>query len=152
VALAAALLTASWVSPAWAQGKPPDPGASSVEQYVELLPTSSGPVAPGVGKAERIPIPLAARHALEKTSKSTAAALLTVATSSTYGAPPTPERAASSAARNALASIEGPSRERSVRAIAAAAAPDGAVRMLGLILILAAATVAGATFSLRRRV
>jgi hypothetical protein len=151
VAVAAALLTASWVSPALAQGAPPNPDASSVEQYVELVPTSSGPAAPGVGREQRIPLPLAARHALEKTSRPTADALLTVATSSTYGAPTRPHGGASRLARAALASVEGPSRERSLRAVAAAAAPDGVFRMFGLPLALAAITVGAATVSVRRR-
>ena len=43
-----ALITASCTGAARAQDAPPPPDASSVTQYVELVPTAGGPTAPGV--------------------------------------------------------------------------------------------------------
>jgi hypothetical protein len=143
-----ALLAVSCAGAARAQDKPPAPDASSVAQYVELIPTASGSTAPGVRGERRFPLPPAAKRALAKTSPSTAKALAIVATSSTYGALPTPPGARP--ARVALPAVDGSSRDRSLRAMATAVAPTGEIRMIGLLLILVAVTAGGAALSVRR--
>ncbi len=150
-AFALALLAASCAGAAHAQREPPKPDASSVAQYVELIPTAGGPTAPGVDKEQRLPLPPRAKRALDKASESTADSLAAVATSSTYGAPSKLGSDSERSAREALPSIEEPSRDQSLQAVAAAVAPDGEIRMIGLLLILAAVTVGGAAFSVRRR-
>jgi hypothetical protein len=146
------LLATSFAEPAApAIGAEPRPGASSVAQYVELIPTASGPKAPGVEKERRVPLSPEAKRALDRAPKQTAVSLLTVATSSTYGAPPRLARASAGIVRNTRAATRSPSRSGSLEAIAAAAAPAGDTRMISLLLILAAVTVAAAAISLRRR-
>lgn len=74
------------VTPVRAQDPPPDPG-SAVDQYVEQVPTASGPAAPGIAKKKRSPLPRAGAKALKKAPPKTAKALEEIATSSDYGAP-----------------------------------------------------------------
>ena len=74
-------------APAQAQQEPP----SAVDQYVELVPTAEGPAAPGVVEETRTPLPPAGEEALEQAPSDTAAPLDEIATSSTYGAPTSPE-------------------------------------------------------------
>jgi hypothetical protein len=80
-------------------------------------------------------------------------ALVTVATSSTYGAPSRLRTGASGRiARDTRATTQSPAGNReSLEAIAAAVAPAGDTRMIGLLAILAATTVAAGALSLRRR-
>jgi hypothetical protein len=146
------LLATTVAEPAPAGAAPPRPGASSVAQYVELVPTASGPKAPGVEKERRLPLSSEAKRALDRASKATAASLLTIATSSTYGAPSGPGRGASGrVVRESRATTPSPSRNQSLEAIAGAVAPAGDTRMIGLLLILVVVTVAAAALSLRRR-
>ena len=134
------------------EAEPPNPGASSVAQYVELVPTASGPQAPGIGKERRLPLPPEAKRALDRVPKPMAAALLAVSTLSTYGAPSRLGNAAS--ARDVFttpAVTRSPPRSQSLEATAAAMAPRGDAHMIGLLVILAAVTVAAGALSLRRR-
>jgi hypothetical protein len=148
-----ALLATTLAEAAPARAATPRPGASSVAQYVELVPTAAGPKAPGVEKERRLPLSPAAKRALEGAPKATAVALLTVATSSTYGAPSRLRTGASGRiARDTRATTQSPAGNReSLEAIAAAVAPAGDTRMIGLLVILAATTVAAGALSLRRR-
>jgi hypothetical protein len=72
--------------PVGAQEPPPDPG-SAVDQYVEHVPSASGPATPGIKKKKRTPLPRAGAKALKKVPPATAKALTDIATSSDYGAP-----------------------------------------------------------------
>ena len=147
-----AVVAASFAGAARAQAEPPDPGASSVAQYVELIPTADGPKAPGVGSERRTPLSPSARRALDKTSESTANSLATIATSSSYGAPPRPQSVASErATRDQLRPTAEPSLDMTLTAIAAAAAPVGDERVIGLLLILVAVTVGGAVVAVQQR-
>lgn len=129
-----------------ATGDEPSPGASSVTQYVELVPTAGGPKAPGVEQEGRVPLSPEAKRALGRVSKATAASLLTIATSSTYGAPSGGgTRATGRVVREARPTTPSPSLE----AIAGAVAPAGDSRMLALLVVLAVVTLAGGTLSLR---
>lgn len=147
-ALVALLATTVADAAAPASAAAPRPGASSVAQYVELVPTATGPKAPGVEKERRLPLSPEAKRALDGVPKRTAASLLTVATSSTYGAPSSLGRGASG---RTVRDTRTTSRNRSLEAIAAAASPAGDTRMITLLLIVAATTVAAAALSLRRR-
>jgi len=151
-ALVALLATTFADMAAPARAAAPRPGASSVAQYVELIPTASGPKAPGVENERRLPLSPRAERALDGAPKATAVALLTVATSSTYGAPSRLRRGASGRiVGDTRTTTRSPSRNQSLEAIAAAVAPAGDTRMFALLLIVAAVTVAAATLSLRRR-
>lgn len=145
------LLVASFGDAAPAKAAAPRPGASSVDQYVELIPTATGPKAPGVEKERRLPLSPKATRALDGVPRATAVALRNVATSSTYGAP---SKLGSSASgpivRDTRTTARSPSRNQSVEALAAAVAPAD-TRVIALLLILVAVTVAAATLSLRRR-
>lgn len=144
------LLVAAFGDAAPARAAVPRPGASSVDQYVELIPTAAGPKAPGVEEERRLSLSPEAMRALDGVPKGTAAALVNVATSSTYGAP---SRLGSGASGRIVRDTRTapPSGNKSVEAIAAAVAPAGDTRMIALLLTLAAVTVAAATLSLRRR-
>jgi hypothetical protein len=146
-----ALVAASLAGAAPALGGTPDPGASSVAQYVELVPTAGGAHAPGIGKEQHLPLSSEAEHALEHISRTTAASLRLVGTSSTYGAPSNEGGKAGRVDRNALAPTRRPTGDQSLQAIAAAAASADDARMIGLLLVLATVTVVGAALSLRGR-
>jgi hypothetical protein len=152
-AVLVALLATMLAEAAPARAAAPRPGASSVAQYVELVPTAAGPKAPGVEVERRLPLSPEAKRALEGAPKATAVALLAVATSSTYGAPSRLGTGTSGPiARETRATSQSPAGNReSLEAIAAAVAPAGDMRMIGLLVILAATTVAAGAFSLRRR-
>ena len=133
-----------------ATGDEPSPGASSVTQYVELVPTAGGPRAPGVEKEGRVPLSPEAKRALGRVSKATAASLFTIATSSTYGAPSgVGTRASGRVVRDARATTPSPSRDESLEAIASAVAPAGDARTLALLVVLLVVTLAGGALSLR---
>ena len=73
---------------AWANHRDGHPGTSAaVSQYVEQIPTSSGPQATGVGKETFKPLPKRAKAKLVRQGGEDAALLEKIATSSAYGAP-----------------------------------------------------------------
>ena len=67
--------------------KPPGSGAAAVAQYVEQIPTSSGPRATGFGRREVRPLPRKVARKLVRQGGRDAPLLKEIATSSTYGAP-----------------------------------------------------------------
>jgi hypothetical protein len=171
-----ALGTFATAGVAKADGEPEPPVDSAVIQYVELVPTSEGAKAPGVGKKTKAAtLPAKTRKALAKESPTTAKALATVATSSDYGAPavtpaparPTPRTRAAAknkpAPQDTLAPsnqpspaeepspTEEPSLERTVSATAAAVAPVDDGRLTGLLVAMLGIAVAGAVLAARRR-
>ena len=74
-------------APAKGKPKPPGSGAAAVSQYVEQIPTSSGPRATGFGKREVKPLPRTIERKLVRQGGRDAPLLKEIATSSTYGAP-----------------------------------------------------------------
>ena len=70
-----------------AKPKPPGSGAAAVSQYVEQIPTSSGPRATGFGTREVKPLPRKIERKLVRQGGRDAPLLKEIATSSTYGAP-----------------------------------------------------------------
>src|SRR4051794_6320302 len=83
--LAAAGAFVALAAPPVGHAAPPPP-VSAVQQYVEMLPTASGPSAVGRGSS-RAPLSRAAKHALTTLPAADAAALTTLATSAAAGAP-----------------------------------------------------------------
>jgi hypothetical protein len=77
-------------------GAQTDPPPSSVDQYVEMVPTAEGPTAPGTGKRKNAQLPKAGKDALTTVSPEIAGALEEIATSSSYGAPALPQSSAGS--------------------------------------------------------
>ena len=161
-AIAAATLVASATAGTTGTADDPPPADSAVIQYTELVPTSKGAKAPGVGTKTRAQLPPKAKRALRDTPAKTTKALVTVSTSSDYGAPATaqPRTAPSKAGpptrtkpprRDALSPNEEPSLERTLSATAVAAAPVDDARMLGLLVALVGIAVAGAVLAARAR-
>ena len=152
LAVVAAIAGLSLVGDVHARGDPPPPHDSAVDQYTELVPSSRGPKAPGIGRERRGALPRKAKKALETTSRPTADALTDVATSSNYGAP---TRRASAKPEpvpgDAPAPGEEPSLDRTLQATAVAAAPVDDVRMIGLLVALLAIAAGGGLLAIRRR-
>jgi hypothetical protein len=113
---------------------------------VELVPTASGPKAPGVGKETRASLPGKAKQAIARESGSTASSLGTVATSSNYGAPPKSPR---KAADDESTLNEPPVRGAFASATASVASVDDK-RLMGLLATLLAITVVGVVQAARR--
>jgi hypothetical protein len=146
-----------------ARADDPPPSDSGVIQYTELVPTSGGLEAPGVGTKRKAPLSQKAKRSLRKASPTTAKALEEVATSSDYGAPavqpdpvlpdpvqPDPRRPREP--RTAPAPKETPpSLERTISATAAAVAPVGDARMIGLLIGLVGIAAGAAVLAARAR-
>lgn len=146
------VLSASFTEAGRAQAEPPRPGASSVSQYVELVPAAGGPIAPGVETERRTPLQPKAQRALDDASSSVADALATVATSSNYGAPRKPRPgAAEGALRDAPSPTEEPTLDQALLSITTAATSPGDTRMIALLLVLVAVTVGAAALGVRTR-
>src|SRR5688572_12099414 len=81
-------------APAAAQNPPeePPPGVSSIDQYIEQIPTSRGSRVAGVGSGKGQPLSREARRRLREQGGPDAAALGQIATSPAYGAPERPLR------------------------------------------------------------
>jgi hypothetical protein len=123
-------------------GNPPaESGASAVEQYVEQVPTASGPSAPGVRKPTTSPLSQKARRVLTHASPGTAVALEKIATSSAYGAPGSDGQSAGVGAGDASGSLGG-------GVDANLDASDG--RLSGLLVVLILMTVGAVALAVRR--
>jgi hypothetical protein len=103
LAIAAALCL---VPAAAAKPKPePHPGGSSsaVSQYVEVVPSASGPTAPGVGPSTTSKLAPSVVRSLAQRGGTDAAKLKKIATSSDYGAPAAAAAATANSSRSAHA-------------------------------------------------
>ena len=149
VSLIVAAVAATFAAPALAADEPPPPTDSAVLQYAELVPTGSGSQAPGVGKKTRSSLPTKAKQALDNAPKQTASALAVVATSSDYGAPTTKAAIPKRVPRNQPSPAQQPSLDRTLEATAAAVAPVGDARLLGLLVALVAIAVGGGALAAR---
>ena len=149
VSLIVVAAAATFAGPALAADEPPAPTDSAVLQYAELVPTGSGSKAPGIGKKTRSSLPTKAKHALDNAPKQAASALAVVATSSDYGAPATRATTPKGVPRNEPSPAEQPSLDRTLEATAAAVAPVGDARLLGLLVALVAIAVAGGALAAR---
>jgi hypothetical protein len=151
---AAAAVACVLVAPAFAQvargqESPPDPTSSAVTQYAELVPTGSGPTAPGVEAARFAALPPEAQSALAAAPASLATLLATIATSSDYGAP----QAASTEGSPAMGSStpdRQPSLEQTVQAAADVASRPADGSVAGLLLAALAITAGAAGIAIRR--
>ena len=149
VSLIVAAVAATFAGPALAADEPPPPSDSAVLQYAELVPTGSGSKASGVGKKTQSSLPTKAKRALDTAPKQTASALAVVATSSDYGAPATKATAPKRVPRNQPSPAQQPSLDRTLEATAAAVAPVGDARLLGLLVALVAIAVGGGALAAR---
>jgi hypothetical protein len=115
---------------------------SSVDQYVEIVPTGSGKVTP---KKKTTPLPPNSAQALKTTDKSTAAALTEVATSSVFGAPDkklAPKAHVQVSAELPNASFAGSLKETAGSLFSGGGRP--LALLIGLVVITAAAVVTAA--------
>ena len=137
---ALAALVLIHVTPAYADD--PVPGAAAIQQYVESMPTGSGPAVPGVSSRNSAQLPAAAVESLKYAPPSIASVLAEVATSPEYGAPasqvssPTDEPISESAGSALLRSLD-----------AAGTADD--TTLLALIAVLLVLTAAAGVFAAR---
>ena len=130
-------------SPARAQSAPPDPGWSAVDAYVEQVPSAGGGSAPGVQDETQSSLSPAAEAALEATTQPVRDALEKVVSSSTYGAPQSVGQAP----------VVGPESDEPDDALGGTADALGTVsdgRLLALLLVLLATTLAALVLALRR--
>ena len=89
MAIAAVLISLAATGPASAATPPGNPlqDVSAIDQYVEAIPTSSGPAATGGGSAKPRPLPPDVASEIREQGGNDADALMEVATSPRYGAP-----------------------------------------------------------------
>jgi hypothetical protein len=87
--LIAAAFAVPALVPATAAAAGPSLPAPAVAQYVESIPTSTGPVVPGATKPTARKLPAALQEEVAAKGGSDAAVLEQIATSSVYGAPQT---------------------------------------------------------------
>jgi hypothetical protein len=155
VSIAAAGAALLCVSPVRAQDAPP---GSAVDQYVEQVPTASGPAAPGVTKATRDVLPRAGAKALKKAPPKTAKALEEIATSSNYGAPkvgskpkpkpkPTPTKAASDRKSDEVTTT---TVRATLRSSVGALGTASDTRLIVLLAVLLVSSLAAVALSVRR--
>ena len=149
-AVGAVATAGTFGSAALAQERTPAPSSSAVSQYAELIPSGTGPTAPGVDETQLAELTPSARYALASRPDAVAKALATVATSSDYGAPKTTDAAATTPPGESYPGDE-PSLDRTFQAAATAASPGGDAYMVGLLLALLFVTAGGATVAIRTR-
>jgi hypothetical protein len=128
----------------------PDPnGLSAGDQYVETLPTTRGPRAPGRGR--RAKLPAAVEHRLRALGGGDASTLRDVATSPSYGAP----AASPGPGKNSARHVRGHHRAKSALAVPSAAigAAGGGEAGLGwlVLAILAITALALGAVAYQRR-
>jgi hypothetical protein len=153
-----AAVVAAIASPDLGGAATPRPGAPSIDQYIEAIPTSAGPQST-VGGAERVqPLTVELGREVEAKAGSDADALTKIATSSRYGAPvkskpaetgndpdkstteQTPAETGTGADRSALEQIP-----------ASQTAENVELRLVGLVAFMAASFAAAAYAWTRRR-
>jgi hypothetical protein len=160
VSAAALLATAA---PTAGQTPPP----SAVDQYVEMVPSASGPSAPGTETRRTRPLPRAGKKALATAPPEIATPLEEIATSPDYGAPaadeesprpaaPKPGEPRTEAAPAQPADTEVPPADRftdatfagTVSAVASTSADDE--RVLGLVAFMALTMLVAIVLAVRR--
>lgn len=150
VVACAALAFVLVASPGHAQQQPP-PDASAVDQYVEAVPTASGPSVPGITKAKRTQLSPRAKRALKKRAPKTASALEDVATSSTYGAPAASETKPTRARPRSPDDVPpAPSLSAALESTLTAVGETSDTRLLGLLLVVVATTAGAIGLAVRR--
>lgn len=130
----------------------PGPGAPSIDQYIEAIPTSSGPQ-PVASIVERVqPLTREAEQRVETEAGSDAEALTKIATSSRYGAPVATE-GDGSAAPLSTKPAETDQDDTTVALGPPAQAAEGSEsRLVGLIAFMAGSLVTAVAYAgIRRR-
>jgi hypothetical protein len=114
----------------------PGPGAPSVDQYIEAIPTSAGPQSVAGGEERVQPLPRETELQVEAEAGPDAEVLTKIATSSRYGAPIAP--------RGEEPAEKGDDSVATALEPTPAQAADGAeLRLFGLIAFMIASLVAG---------
>jgi hypothetical protein len=147
VLLAIVVLAITLAPNARANEQTPEPSGSAVFQYTELVPTASGPKAPGIGDSTTTPLSEEASSRLGITSDETERMLAELATSSAYGAP---SGSATSEPGGAPQDM-GSSLDESVGYTAEGAMGVGGERLIGLLFVMLASVVAAAALAIARR-
>jgi hypothetical protein len=145
-------------APAVAQNPPeePPPGVSSIDQYIEQIPTSRGSRVAGAGNRKGQPLPPQVRRQLREQGGADAAALERLATSPAYGAPERPLAGSSEPPRRKSRELVRVPRDDdsslggALSAAASAPGEDGEWR-LGVLAIVLLATTAGLGAAAYRR-
>ena len=146
-------------APAAAQNPPeePPPGVSSIDQYIEQIPTSRGSRVAGAGKGKGRPLPSQVRRQLREQGGADAAALERIATSPAYGAPERPLGRATEQSRRKSRDLVRDARDDdasfggALSAAVSAPGEDGEWRLGVLAVVLAATTAALGAAAYRRR-
>jgi hypothetical protein len=127
---------------------PPDE-FSAADQYVESVPTSRGPNAPGVGKRPKAPLPPALSARIDREGGAVAAKLEQVATSPDLGAPPA--QTASTDRKVRRARTESTPNVPSAAVGAVGEGEDGGLlRLLGAVLLITCLAVGTAGYRHRK--
>jgi hypothetical protein len=146
-------------APGAAQNPPqePPPGVSSIDQYIEQIPTSRGSRVAGTGNGKGQPLPPPVRRQLRERGGADAAALERIATSPAYGAPERPRRAPTERSRRKTRDLVRAARDddsslsSGLSAAVSAPGEDGEWRLGVLAVALVATTGALGAVAYRRR-
>jgi hypothetical protein len=149
--LSAAVLVAL-LGPGVADGATPQPGAPAIDQYIEQIPTPSGPQPTSV--EERVqPLPAAAQRELEAEAGADAEVLTEIATSSRYGAPvepkvvtPPEDRGETDTGEGASEGSERADEVMAIDAVPASTDEGGDTRLAILVAFMAGSLVAALVF------
>jgi hypothetical protein len=159
VALVIAALAFAAPAPAQSPPEEPPPGVSSIDQYIEQIPTSRGSRVAGAGNRKGQPLPPQVRRQLREQGGADAAALERIATSPAYGAPERPlNRASERSRRKSRELVRVPRDDDSslggaLSAAASATGEDGGWRLgvLGGVLLATTAGLCAAAYRRRGR-
>jgi hypothetical protein len=131
-----------------------EPASSAVSQYVEIVPTSGGGTAPGVGEQKVTPLPQKSDTVLEQVAPAAAPALKEVATSSTYGAPVNKVVVHPASPHTSAARVLHPRKSSAPTvpspALALGGGTPGSLAWLGVVMLATACILATATIRRRR--
>ena len=145
-------------SPATAGGPPPTvPSDAAIAQYVEAVPSATGPVPVGASATTAhaaAALPPAVRRNVERTAGTDAPVLLHIAQDPQYGAPPAARSKTAPASPDKSAQASSTTSVRPIRTpepLAAAVSTAGSDGLLFVALLLIAITAASIAVRVRRR-
>ena len=146
----------AFTSPAAAQAPPENPvqGVAAIDQYVEALPSASGPKATGSAVGKRIVLPAAVAASLRERAGEDSDALLEIATSPEFGSPPAGPTSEAIAPTPETPSDKRSSQDGETTAFGEVVAPVGEAdepRLLILLAALGVVTVVAVAGAIRRR-
>jgi hypothetical protein len=127
-------------------------GVSAVDQYVEAIPTSSGPAPTGSSRAAPRPLPPQVEAEVRATGGADAEELIEIATSPTYGAPSRPTLKPTLKDPDGVGDVGIPddAQPSALDAVISPVAEADEPRLLVLLALLAAMTVLAFGLAVRR--